>query len=987
MAIDISKSTIALFQSQDRLELLNDIDKFRQHGLVNLPQIVVCGDTSSGKSSVLEALSGIPFPVDSTMCTRFATEIALRYSSEETVTGEAFITPGSGSSDEHRVRVGAFRMTVSANLDTIPEILREAQNVMGVDEAGGISRDVLHLKLSGRPLPNLTLVDLPGLIHSATNLDDITKVQDLVKYYFQQKESLIMTTVSAENPIENQGILTLSRQFDPSGERSIGVITKPDILRRPEKARLAPTVLELARNQHAAFKFKREWQIMRCLTDDERQRGADRDSIETDLFLQDPWDGFDRRRLGTRSLRAVLCQYLEEHILHVLPELIKSLEVKIASVKLSLQELGPHRATPDERRQYLIRISRRYAQIVRDALNGDYSDTFFDKSDAAKRLRAKTMALTDEFEDTMRARGHAFEVRVFTFASWMPTEPDEPRFITKADALAKVGKLIEGYRGPELPLLFNPRLVGELFKEQSQKWPKISAKYTEDICHAVEIFLRKVVDSICPSTSRIGELILREVFQDAIHSHQQKLNEKVLELFNPYTVSFLYSTRARLRKSLNAVQTIDRAMVDGDGTASKNSASSHHIVRGLGQEKEPCLAILQISKAYYDVALETFVDNVVMLGVESCLLSKLEEMFSPETVAQMKEDKLQLLGGETPEMISERTDLTTRLKTLETALKNCRRHASREFGLDLKGASAAGNTMPITGNTARASSPRTGQQHLPSASLTTAPPSVSPATMPLPPTPTTMPPVFNPAAAPKPAAPMNQQISSSALVVPATGTKSGSPRPTSPVPQPKSSPLFAPAQSSKQAFGTPDSGRSNVFSSNNLFGAAPTISPSAGSFAKPPEKPAGFSPSGGILGRRSSGPIEFAVQTIELPPPRTGDISFVDGIFSLKDRLDHGRDFWLGEISPFGSNEMLQCLAAYRPEGSEGISFERRNPTDPEKDVAVRSESTSIWRLFGGSKKIGVSYCNWVCFLNNLNLFVEMENISPRYSRFTTRAY
>ncbi|KAH0840733.1 Dynamin family protein [Fonsecaea pedrosoi] len=958
MAIDISKSTIALFQSQDRLELLNDIDKFRQHGLVNLPQIVVCGDTSSGKSSVLEALSGIPFPVDSTMCTRFATEIALRYSSEETVTGEAFITPGSRSSDEHRVRVGAFRMTVSANLDTIPEILREAQKVMGVDEAGGISRDVLHLKLSGRPLPNLTLVDLPGLIHSATNLDDITKVQDLVKYYFQQKESLIMTTVSAENPIENQGILTLSRQFDPSGERSIGVITKPDILRRPEKARLAPTVLELARNQHAAFKFKREWQIMRCLTDDERQRGADRDSIETDLFLQDPWDGFDRRRLGTRSLRAVLCEYLEEHILHVLPELIKSLEVKIASVKLSLQELGPHRATPDERRQYLIRISRRYAQIVRDALNGDYSDTFFDKTDAAKRLRAKTMALTDEFEDTMRARGHTFEVRDFAFGSSMPAEPDEPRFITKADALAKVGKLIEGYRGPELPLLFNPRLVGELFKEQSQKWPKISAKYTEDICHAVEIFLRKVVDSICPSTSRIGELILREVFQDAIHSHQQKLNEKVWELFNPYTVSFLYSTRARLRISLNRVQTIDGTSVDGDGTASKYSVSSHRMVRGPGQEKEPCLAILQISKAYYDVALETFVENVVMLGVESCLLSKLEEMFSPETVAQMKEDKLQLLGGETPEMISERTDLTTRLKTLDTALKNCRRHASREFGLDLKRASAAGNTMPIIGNTARASSPRTEQQHLPSASLTTASPPVihataapalnstaalppvSPATMPLPPTPTTMPPVFNTAAAPKPAAPLSQQLSSSALVVPATGTKSSSPRPTSPGPQPKSSLLFTPVQSSKQAFGTPDPGKSNVFlssSSSNLFGAAPTISPSAGSSSdpstrtsgfsgfssgKPSEKPAGFSPSGGILGRRSSGPIEFDVQTIELPPPRTGDISFVDGIFSLKDRLDHGRDFWLDAISPFGSNDMLQCLAAYRREGFEGISFE-----------------------------------------------------------------
>ncbi|OAP57661.1 hypothetical protein AYL99_08399 [Fonsecaea erecta] len=627
MAIDINKSAIPLFQSPDRLELLNDIDKFRQHGLANLPQIVVCGDTSSGKSSVLEALSGIPFPVDSTMCTRFATEIALRYSSDKTVTGQTFISPAPRSSDSHQTRVQAFQKTVIAGLDAIPDILREAREVMGLGESGGISRDVLHLKLSGRQLPNLTLVDLSGLIHSATNSDDIANVQDLVKYYFKQKESLIMAIVSAENPIENQGILTLSRQFDPTGERTIGVITKPDILRRPDKARLTPTVLELARNQHAAFKFKRHWQIMRCLTDDERLRGANRDRIETDLFSQDPWDSFDKKRLGTKSLRAVL----------------------------------------------------RYAQIVRDALDGDYSDSFFDDDDAGKRLRAQTMVLTDDFEQAMRNRGHKFEIKRNAFS--LPSDPDAPERITMVEALAKVGKLIEGYRGPELPLLFNPRLVGELFKDQSQKWLKLSTEYTDAICRAVQVFLRKVVDAICPTTARVGELILREVFQEAIHIHQDKLNKKVSELFSPHTGSFLYSTKSRLQTSLKAVQSDDLWPVPVDAAAHV-SVSSGARLGTPDSEGDPRLAALQLSRAYYSVALETFIQNVVVLGVESCLLSKLEEMFSPETVGQMKEDKLELLGGETPEMMTERTDLAARLSTLEAALKNCRRHASREFGLE-----------------------------------------------------------------------------------------------------------------------------------------------------------------------------------------------------------------------------------------------------------------------------------------------------------------
>ena len=107
MSIDISKSDIASFQSQDRVELLNDIDKFRQDGLANLPQIVACGDTSSGKSSVLEALFGIPFPTDSTICTRFTTEIALRYAKEKFVTGEASISPAPGASESHRAKVSS----------------------------------------------------------------------------------------------------------------------------------------------------------------------------------------------------------------------------------------------------------------------------------------------------------------------------------------------------------------------------------------------------------------------------------------------------------------------------------------------------------------------------------------------------------------------------------------------------------------------------------------------------------------------------------------------------------------------------------------------------------------------------------------------------------------------------------------------------------------------------------------------------------------
>lgn len=671
--MDISQSAISSFQSPERLELLNDIDRFRQHGLHNLPQIVVCGDTSSGKSSVLGALSGIKFPVSGTICTRFATEIALRYSAAETITGHAFITAAATASESHKSKVESFRRDI-ASLDGIPALMDDARKQMGLAESSGISRDVLHLRLAGRELANLTLVDLPGLIHASRNTDDIFKVKGLVEDYFRQEESIILIVVSAENVIDNQGILTSSREFDPKGVRSIGVITKPDVLERPDKCSLKPAIMELARNQNTSYQFTRGWHVVRCLNDKERTDGLDREDIENQLFSQEQWKSvLQHKQLGIKSLRSNLSKYLHQHILQVLPELQKSLETEVKETKSSLELLGDARKTSEECMGYLIRISGHYGKIVRDALEGNYSDAFFQDGDPVKRLRAKTMALTEEYEEVMRSQGHSFSIS-HDGSQVGESTANTPEAITHSDALLKVGKLLDEHRGPELSFLFNPRLVGVLFKEQSSRWLNLTKSYTSQIGDAVQDFLRKLLDFLCPSQGETSYLIYHHILQDAVQRSLDSLGSKTIELFNPYETPFLFSTRRRLQTSLKRIEDEAHQQESGDTGTQPRKTSGPEI---MGSDYDTRVKLLQYSEAYYDVAIENFIDNVVILGVEACLLSKLEAMFTSETVMDMDEQARNLAGGESADTQGEREALNSRLATLVKALGRCRTHTSR----------------------------------------------------------------------------------------------------------------------------------------------------------------------------------------------------------------------------------------------------------------------------------------------------------------------
>lgn len=151
----LNNSSLEALQDDGQRKILDVVDDLKKIGLNNvlsLPQIVVCGDQSSGKSSVLEAITEIPFPRKENLCTRFATEIILRRGPTVHVT--TTINPGKDRSDADKTALRCFSRTIS-DFSELPEIIEEATKLMGIEEGRAFSRDVLSVEIVGPARPQL----------------------------------------------------------------------------------------------------------------------------------------------------------------------------------------------------------------------------------------------------------------------------------------------------------------------------------------------------------------------------------------------------------------------------------------------------------------------------------------------------------------------------------------------------------------------------------------------------------------------------------------------------------------------------------------------------------------------------------------------------------------------------------------------------------------------------------------------------------------
>lgn len=199
-------------------------------------------------------------------------------------------------------------------------------DVMGIDlEATGsaksaFSNDILKIEMCGPTQEHFSVVDVPGIFRvkteGVTTDADKAMVESMVRRYMLNPRSIILTVVSANIDIATQEILTYAEEADPDGHRTLGVLTKPDLVDPGAEDK----VIDLVNGKR--HKLVLGWSIVRNLGQHQLLAGSvDRDALET-IFFRDtmPWSSIDSERVGINSLRVRLQQLLTVQIRREFPK-------------------------------------------------------------------------------------------------------------------------------------------------------------------------------------------------------------------------------------------------------------------------------------------------------------------------------------------------------------------------------------------------------------------------------------------------------------------------------------------------------------------------------------------------------------------------------------------------------------------------------------------------------------------------------------------
>ena len=373
-------------------KLINLIDQLRDCGVneyIKLPRICSLGTQSAGKSSVLESIVGLDFlPRGDGVVTRRPLELRLCHINS----GEpwAIFEERKGKKFTDFIQV---RETIEALTD---EVCGKDKNILDKP---------IVLNVYSQTCPDLTLVDLPGVTRvpiqgQPANIEEITK--NMARRYVDDPLTIILCVIAANSDIATSDGLKLAKEIDTTGSRTLGVLTKLDIMDAGTDARKALMNEEIPlKLGYVGVKNRSKQDLVNKLP------MAEAAKKEREFFKSHPaYKNLPAGHIGTDVLINKLTKIYFRIIRENLPRIVKAINERVKTAEEELQSLGQPMPTDDAGKMSLLwNMINEYCDIFRKVLQGKYDNkrSNFLEGEGGFKIKILYKKLLEEFTENYKA--------------------------------------------------------------------------------------------------------------------------------------------------------------------------------------------------------------------------------------------------------------------------------------------------------------------------------------------------------------------------------------------------------------------------------------------------------------------------------------------------------------------------------------------------------------------------------------------------------
>ncbi|CAG8517604.1 9382_t:CDS:2, partial [Paraglomus occultum] len=332
------------------IQLVSSMETKFAEDFVELPKVVFCGNQSAGKSSLLEAIANVQIRMHETPeASSWECKISLRVEYDENNKplpdarreniwfGEAIHDPSDVESMAYRAQKALLNPSKSSDLYLNHDRSKEEKDEIE------FTMNTVCLSITGPNVPNLSLVDLPGIVEHIKNATPkvsrilVAMIKRLTRNYVEKPKAIIVATIPCDSEDEHQGIHNIINEVDPHKNRTVFVLTKPDRIEEKTHGKWLPKLEDSSGPDYFVVMNPNQAKLIKGVTFIQA-----REEEEHWFKNTQPWCSSNfQDRLGVKRLRTKLENLLIEKIRESVPKLTDEISNRLMEANGKLNELPP----------------------------------------------------------------------------------------------------------------------------------------------------------------------------------------------------------------------------------------------------------------------------------------------------------------------------------------------------------------------------------------------------------------------------------------------------------------------------------------------------------------------------------------------------------------------------------------------------------------------------------------------------------------------